>query len=307
MATPTLTSRALYFGCSCASAEPMRAVGLVLKRESREAVALARQLIDWLHEHHLEALVEPRAAADLPGASALERIALMARADLVVVLGGDGTLLRAARAMRERGVPVVGVNLGSLGFLTAFTGEELLPMMERALTEDLLISERMLLRAVASRDGQNVGDGLIVNEAVISKGGALARIIDLDTSVDGRPVCVYRADGLIVTTPTGSTAYSLSAGGPIIHPGVDVIGLTPICPHTLTHRPMVVPDDAVVRISVHSPDNDVVLSLDGEDAIPLRNDDVVEIRRAGLSLPLVQSPDRSYFQVLRTKLLWGHR
>ncbi|HYD49839.1 MAG TPA: NAD(+)/NADH kinase [Terriglobales bacterium] len=285
----------------------MRAVGVVLKRESRDAFALGRTLVDWLRARQLVPLLDSGSGMALDGVAVVTRSELIAQVDLIVVLGGDGTLLRAARSLCDRAIPIMGVNLGSLGFLTAFTGDELLPMMERALREDLVLSHRMLLRVSATREGTRFAESQVLNEAVITKGGALARIIDLNTSVDSKPLCIYRADGLIVTTPTGSTAYSLSAGGPIIHPDVDVIGLTPICPHTLTHRPMVVPDSAVVHISVSSPDSDVVLSMDGEDGLTLRNDDIVEVRSAPIRVPLVQSPDRSFVQVLRSKLLWGHR
>lgn len=285
----------------------MRAIGVVLKRESRDALALANQLVDWLNSRNVRVLAEPSSGVSGAGVQSCTRPELFAGAELIVVLGGDGTLIRAARALRQRPVPIVGVNFGTLGFLTAFSSEELLPMMERALRGELDLSHRMLLEVAAVRAGTVIAQGQVLNEAVITKGGPLARIIDLQTEVDGEPLCEYRADGLIVTTPTGSTAYSMSAGGPIIHPAVDVIGLTPICPHMLTHRPMVVPDTSVVRIRVHSRDHDVVLSLDGEDGLPLQNEDVVEIRRAAISVPLVQNPERRFFEVLRSKLLWGHR
>lgn len=284
----------------------MRTIGVVVKRDRTQAVELARELIAWLTRQGVTALAEADTVAPVTGGNAANKADMIARADLIVVLGGDGTLLSVARLMQDRAVPILGVNLGGLGFLTAVTTDELMPMMERILKGQFRVDQRMTLAVALRRDAAVFAERQVLNEAVITK-GALARIIDLDTTVNGQELCVYKADGLIVTTPTGSTAYSLSAGGPIVHPSVGVMVLSPICPHTLTNRPMVLSDSAVVRVGVRSPDEDVVLTLDGQEGMKLHSGDAVEIRRGKSTVPLVQSETRSYFDVLRSKLRWGER
>ncbi len=284
----------------------MRTFGVVVKRGRAQAVELARELVVWLRRHDLTALVDAESAAQVGCGSATSRVEMIDTADLIVVLGGDGTLLSVARLMQHRAVPILGVNLGGLGFLTAMTTDELIPMIERVLAGQFRVDQRMTLDVRLRRGDSVLIERQVLNEAVITK-GALARVIDLDTSVDGQAMCVYKADGLIVTTPTGSTAYSLSAGGPIVHPSVGVMVLSPICPHTLTNRPVVLPDSAVVRVTVRSPDEDVVLSLDGQDGTSLHSHDVVEIRKGSSTVPLIQSATRSYFDMLRSKLRWGER
>jgi NAD+ kinase len=284
----------------------MHTIGVVAKRDRAEAVDLARELVTWLARRGLSALVETDCASQVAAGTAASKADIIARADLIVVLGGDGTLLSVARLMQQRAVPILGVNLGGLGFLTAVTTDELMAMIERVLEGNFRVDQRMTLAVLLRRTGEILAERQVLNEAVITK-GALARIIDLETTVDGQPLCVYKADGLIVTTPTGSTAYSLSAGGPIVHPSVGVMVLAPICPHTLTHRPMVLPASVVVRVTARSPDEDVVLTLDGQEGMTLSSGDTVEIRRGTNTVPLVQSATRSYFDMLRSKLRWGER
>jgi NAD+ kinase len=284
----------------------MHTVGVVVKRQRAQAIELARELIGWLQERGITALVEAHNAAEFGCKNGISQADMVATAEMIVVFGGDGSLLRVARLMREHPVPILGVNLGHFGFLTAFSSDELTPTMERVLAGDFQVEQRMTLDVFLRRSGEALLQPQVLNEAVITQ-GALARVIDVETAVDGQYLGLYRADGLIVATPTGSTAYSLSAGGPIVHPSVGVMVLSPICPHTLTHRPMVLPDTAVVTVMLRSAHEDVVLTLDGQEGIPLRRDDVVEIRRGKGSVPLVRAANRNYFDVLRSKLRWGER
>lgn len=283
----------------------MKQVGIVVKRGRPRALELGRELAAWLRDLGAQPLAEDEAAAALGLEPGLDKSALVERSELVIVLGGDGTMLSVVGHLRDRSVPILGVNLGGLGFLTSVADGELHDVLAAAVAGELDIEKRLMLTATLSHSGEKSWN--VLNEVVITK-ATLARMIDLETSIDGVDVCTYKADGLIVATPTGSTAYSLSAGGPIVQPSVGVIVLSPICPHTLTNRPMIVSDSSVVRVVVRTADShEMVVSFDGQVSVPLHADDVLEVRKAKLAVSLVRPPGVRYFDVLRTKLRWGER
>jgi NAD+ kinase len=242
----------------------------------------------------------------LPGVTVSERGELPGKVDLIVVLGGDGTLLSVARLVDGLDVPILGVNLGGLGFLTATTLEALFPTLEAVLRGEYSAEERVVLVAGLTRGGAPLAEQLALNDVVVAK-GALGRLIDLEVRVDGQPMTAYRADGLIIATPTGSTAYNLSAAGPILFPTMDAVVLTPICSHTLTNRPIVLPASVRLEVTLLTEAPDVVLSVDGQPGPPVAAGDVVHVRRAGSRIRLIRDPRKSYFEVLRTKLKWGER
>jgi NAD+ kinase len=226
---------------------------------------------------------------------------------MIIVLGGDGTLLSAARlvASAKKNVPIFGVNLGSLGFMAEVSLNELYANLAKALAGKLRAEERMMLTAAVIRGGKRISSSTVLNDAVVSK-GALGRMVSLEVSVGGDRLTSIRADGLILATPTGSTAYSLSAGGPIIHPAVHCFVLTPICPHTLSHRPIAIPDASVVQVKLASRSEGVSLALDGQVMTMLRQGDVVEVRKAKKRIKLIKHPSKDYYEILRTKLKWGN-
>ena len=226
--------------------------------------------------------------------------------DLVIVLGGDGTLLNVASIAHPHEVPILGVNLGSLGFLTETTMQDLYPTLEQVLNGQCEIENRMLLNAGLLRDGKRIEDFNVLNDIVINK-GALARIVNLEVFVDGQYMTSYRADGLIIASPTGSTAYSLSAGGPIIHPSMRALVLSPICPFALTNRPIVIPDSAIIKVQLttRNENEDVRVTLDGQTGYSMKSGDILEARKADTPVKLVQTPGKNYYQLLRKKLHWG--
>jgi NAD+ kinase len=270
------------------------------------AVDLVPKLVEWLCARSVHVRYDEETAAHLGRADGLPRNDVPDGADLAIVLGGDGTLLSAARAIGMRAIPMFPVNLGGLGFLTAITKDEIFPELERALRNEHRVAKRRLLHTDVERRGQVVASYDSLNDAVLTK-GALARMIDLDAWVDGQFVCAYKADGLIIATPTGSTAYSLSAGGPIIFPTVPAICLTPICPHMLTNRPVLVPETSVIRVRNHGADGEVFLTIDGQIGEALLNDDLLISRSSGATLHLIRPPRMRFFDVLREKLKWGER
>jgi NAD+ kinase len=280
-------------------------VGVVLKASSPEAAELGRRLLEELERRGVEPVVDSESAAAVGARDTVDRAGLAAQVDLVVVLGGDGTLLSVTRDDLG-GTPVLGINMGSLGFLTEHPPDGLFPMLEAVMDGRVTYDRRERLEVTVEMTGNNHLTHTVLNDAVINK-SALARMIVLSLHVDGGFVSRFKADGLIVATPTGSTAYNLSAGGPILYPTLEIIVVTPICPHTLTNRPIVLSLDSVIEIRLESPSEEVYLTLDGQEGFPLTTHDLITIRRCAEPLELVSDPDRSYFQVLHRKLKWGER
>jgi NAD+ kinase len=284
---------------------PVR-LGIINKPNEPRAVELATRIAEWAAERGINILVNDRIKQYLPGASTASAKEIAAKADLLVVMGGDGTMIAAARLVGGRGTPVLGVNLGTLGYLTEFTVEDTLPALEEVVRGDYKIDRRMMLNWRVLRDGELMGAGSALNDVVVNK-STLARIIDIDCSVDAHHVTAYRADGLIVSTPTGSTAYNLAAGGPIIVPGTEAIAISPICPHTLSNRPLVLPDTVEITLKLNTREQEVMLTSDGQTGMPLIAGDHVEIKKSEKTFNTICARDRDYFDILRTKLRWSGR
>jgi NAD+ kinase len=302
------------------STQQARKIGFVIKHNNLEAAELAVELATFILSKNRQVLfasesdtVASTFKKSLSKETAsqvkiVEKSKLVDLADLIVVLGGDGTFLSIARLMKTRSVPVMGINMGQLGFLTEIKRSEAKQAIANVLNgKKLLINERALLEVTVIREGKTVFQGPVVNDAVISK-GAIARIIGIQVAVNGRWAHNVRADGIIVSTPTGSTAYSLAAGGPIIEPSLKAVVLTPICAHSLTQRPLVIPDDSEIQLCLKHRPGHVLLTLDGQDAVDLKENDVVTVRRFKKhSLRMVSSPTRDFFSLLREKLKFGMR
>ena len=281
-------------------------IGIMSKPSAPLAEKLVPQILAWLEQRGLKAVLDDQTALYAGLTGGLSREDLARAVDLLVVLGGDGTILSAARSAPDSSLPILPVNLGSLGFLAAISVEEVFPELERALKGEHRIGVRRLLHCEVVRDGQAISSYDALNDVVITK-ASLARIIDVETHVDRHFVCRYKADGLIVATPTGSTAYSLAAGGPILFPQLAAFCITPICPHMLTNRPVIVPDSSEIRMLNLAADGDAYLTVDGQVGEPLRKSDLVVCQRSTRSISLIRPPKLLYFDVLRQKLKWGER
>jgi NAD+ kinase len=284
--------------------EPMgtkkiRSVGIVVKRNNAEALATAVELSAWLDSRGVSRTSKPIVDLERHNVDGGKT-----NSDLIVVLGGDGTMISTARIINGTDVFVMGVNYGSLGYLTDFRIEEMFPALEKILAGEYKIDRRVMLEAEHWRGEERLANGRVLNDVVINK-AALARIIEINVRLNGLFVNKYRADGLIVATPTGSTAYNLSAGGPIVFPSMNAVVVTPICPFTLTNRPIVVPDDATIELILEKENEGVVLSLDGQTGYPMHAGDRVVICKSRMTFNLVQPANRNYFDVLRDKLKWG--
>ena len=285
----------------------IRSVGIVSRPRRADIAAVAPPLVAWLNARGIAVLCDSETAGCAPdGAMVQARETLPSHVDLLIVLGGDGTLLAAARLMGEHNVPILPVNLGGLGFLTSVTLDDLYPVLEQAVNGHARYSERVLLESQVIRNGSAFHRARALNDAVLNK-AALARILDLRLHINGEFVSNYKADGLIVSTPTGSTAYSLAAGGPIVYPQVSAFVITPICPHTLTNRPLVVPDSAQIEVGFEPAGGSIYLTLDGQVGVELKPGDLIKITAAPDRLRLVRPQEKSYFSVLRDKLKWGER
>jgi NAD+ kinase len=284
----------------------VKQAGIFSKPNAPAAVTLVPRLLEWLEESRVQVRYDKITADYLGRHDGLEREEVPKGCELMIVLGGDGTLLSAARAIAGLDIPLFAVNLGGLGFLTAITVDDLFPELERALRSEGRISMRRMLHVDLFRGERKVAEYEALNDAVLSK-AAIARIMDIDVFANERLVCAYKADGLIISTPTGSTAYSLSAGGPVIYPTVGALCLTPICPHTLTNRPLIVPSEMPLTVISKANDQDAYLTIDGQVGEPLMKNDRMECRMSDNSLRLIRPPKTMFFDLLREQLKWGER
>jgi NAD+ kinase len=287
------------------ASHPINSVGLVVKRDDERALKLARTLCHWIRSQGLRALIESQFAGQLE-AEPHDVRTLVERADLIVVLGGDGTLLGVARLIGRRETPILGVNLGGLGFLTEITVDEALPTLARIVAGEYDVDRRITLEAIIEPEQGSTSNRrsfCALNDVVLNR-HQLGKMLDMRVTARGEPFCVYRADGLIISTPTGSTAYALSAGGPILYPTLAVTLLAPICPHTVTNRPVVLPDEFELEIRLGATDHDARVTVDGQETAEVGPGDVIRIHRGGHAVALVRSA-HPYFEIWRNKLRWG--
>lgn len=292
------------------TASPIQRIGIVVKRHQPDALQTLCRLTEWLNERGISVVGGPeieRERIEHETGCAVQVVPeaeLASSVDLILVLGGDGTMIGTARMVGDTEVPVIGVNYGGLGYLAEFRIEELFVALESILKGEYKLEQRVMLAVELFRGDDNVSRNRVLNDVVINK-SALARIIEIDAYLNSQFVNSFRADGLIVSTPTGSTAYNLSAGGPVIYPSMNAIVITPICPFTLSNRPIVVPDESEIELRLKTEEEEVALTLDGQVGFPLKVEDRVVIRKSRTTFNLVQPMNRNYFEVLRDKLRWG--
>jgi NAD+ kinase len=285
----------------------MLQAAIISKPQKTELAGILRDLVAWLEARHYHYLLDPDSAAYLGASTAIERVDLPKyKPNLVIVLGGDGTLLAAARAFARTTTPILSVNLGSLGFLTEIPLSDLYPTLEAWCANSAEVEVRSMMHAEHIRDGKTIRKWDALNDVVIAK-GTIARMGDYSVEIDSQLVATFRADGVIVSTPTGSTAYNLAANGPIVMPSVNAMVVTPICPHLLTIRPIVTPGESTVSVRVVGVPNEIYLTVDGQEAVPLQLDDYVHCQRSKSSVRLLRSRPNGLFSVLRSKLKWGER
>ncbi|HLA01089.1 MAG TPA: NAD(+)/NADH kinase [Thermodesulfovibrionales bacterium] len=283
----------------------MQKIGIICKTGISEPVVILKELLPWLKQKGYETFVDVETASVL-NIDGFSRSQIPSLSDMIIVLGGDGTLISTCRLVADKGVPVLGVNIGGLGFLAEVPVEKLYEMLEMVLTGECPIEERLMLKAQVLRHGALIAEYNVLNEVVVNK-AALARIIDLETYINQSYVTTFKADGLIISTPTGSTAYSLSAGGPVLYPTLDNMVVTPICPHTLTNRPIVLAGNSVIEVILRSPTERVYLTLDGQVGFSVMQNDTVVVVKSPFKTRLLIPCDRDYFEILREKLKWGER
>jgi NAD+ kinase len=288
----------------------IKRIGIVLKPHQPEALKTICELVVWLADRDIKLIGGPeieRKQIEHETGCPVKQVAserLAADVDLMLVLGGDGTMIATARTIGDHEVPVLGVNYGGLGYLAEFRIEELYSALESILAGNYRLDRRVMLEVELRRAGEAAKTSRVLNDVVINK-SALARIIEIEANFNSQYVNSFRADGLIVSTPTGSTAYNLSAGGPVIFPSMNAVVITPICPFTLSNRPIVVPDDAEIELLLKTDQEEVALTLDGQVGFPLKVADRVVIRKSRTTFNLIQPTNRNYFDVLRDKLRWG--
>lgn len=287
----------------------IKKIGVISKPTARDIRNILSDLMLWADKKKIEAAFDEESGEALGGNKEIRtfaRKAVPSQVDLVISLGGDGTILSIGAKAAESGIPVLGINLGGLGFLAETTKEEMFQTLEKVILGDYHYTERLLLRGELIRKGKKIHSFEAMNDTVVNK-ASIARMIEIEVFLDGNYVIHFRADGLIAATPTGSTAYSLSAGGPIINPDLKDIIITPICPHTLTYRPLVVSGDSKIELVNYAGKTEAVLTIDGQNVIELEKEDRIVITRSPFLLKLIGSQDKTHFQILSEKMQWGKR